>query len=315
MMNQHNIPQRESSSFGRCTPPQPRFRGMEKFSLYLPMRDGVRIAIDVDLPRGLPSGEKIPALLIQSRYWRSMELHAPFKWFMSADVLNPRYRGFKPFFSSRGYALVQVDVRGTGASYGTWDYPWTPDSIADAGEIVNWIISQPWSNGSVGGWGISYLGTTAELLEALDHPAIKAIIPKFNHPDPFLDIAFPGGVFNERFIRDWGRFDYKLDRNRLPEEFGILGKIVIKGVNPVQGDHGRKMLQEAIRDHATNPAIYDIAELLTYRDEVHPKIGACSDDMSMKRFERTILNSKIPSSAGQLDGCRNGNAVIRRFHS
>jgi hypothetical protein len=141
------------SSFGEFIPPPARYKGRENYSIYLPMRDGVRIAIDVILPKGLARGETIPALLIQSRYWRSMELRMPFKWFLKPEVLNPRYKDFQPFFTSRGYALVMVDVRGTGASYGVWRYPWTEDSIYDAGEIVDWIISQPWSNGRVAWMG------------------------------------------------------------------------------------------------------------------------------------------------------------------
>jgi putative CocE/NonD family hydrolase len=304
----------EGRSFGRRSAPAARYHGKKIYSLYLPMRDNVRLAIDVTLPDGLTPGEKIPALLIQSRYWRSMELRAPFKWFITADVLNPRYRGFKPFFLSRGYALVNVDVRGTGASYGVWRYPWTEESVYDAREIVDWIISQPWSNGNVGGWGISYLGTTAELLAALEHPAVKALIPMFNHPDPFMDITFPGGMFNERFIRDWGRFDHELDRNNLPAEFGLLGKLIIKGVSPVEDDHGRRMLQEATREHAPNPAIYNIAQLLTYRDEYHPEIGGSMDDMAVKRFEQTILRSNAAIYGwGSWMDAGTADAVIRRF--
>jgi uncharacterized protein len=304
----------ERSSFGRISAPEPRYHGTKNYSLYLPMRDGVRLAVDVNLPEGLLPGEKIPALLIQSRYWRSMELKAPFKWFITADVLNPRYRGFKPFFIHRGYALVYVDVRGTGASYGVWRYPWTEDSVYDAGEIVDWIVSQPWSNGNVGGWGISYLGTTAELLGALGHPAVKAIIPMFNHPDPFMDIAFPGGMFNERFIRDWGRFDHELDNNRLPAEFGWIGKLIIKGVKPVDGDRGRRMLHEALQEHAANPAIYNITRLLTYRDEFHPELGTCMDDMAVNRFEEAIHHSNIPIFGwGSWMDAGTADAVIRRF--
>ena len=108
-----------------------------------------------------------------------MELRIPFRWFLKPDVLDPYFKDFQPFFTSHGYALVLVDVRGTGASFGTWPYPWTEDSIEDAREIVDWIVAQPWSNGKVGGYGISYLGTTAELLTALEHPAVQGVIPMF----------------------------------------------------------------------------------------------------------------------------------------
>jgi predicted acyl esterase len=47
-----------------------------------------------------------------------MELRTPFKRFFQADNLNQYTRDFKPFFIGQGYALVRVDVRGTGASFG-----------------------------------------------------------------------------------------------------------------------------------------------------------------------------------------------------
>jgi putative CocE/NonD family hydrolase len=243
-----------------------------------------------------------------------MELRVPFKWFLKPEVLNPRYKDFQPFFTSRGYALVMVDVRGTGASYGVWRYPWAEESIYDAEEIVDWIISEPWSNGSVAGWGISYLGTTAELLGALGHPAVKALIPMFNHPDPYTDIAFPGGLFNERFIRDWGRYDHILDNNRVPEEFGVLGKLIVKGVSPVKDDLGRRMLQEALQEHADNPRIFDVTQMLTCRDEVHPDVGACIDDMAVARFNQAIANSDAAIFGwGSWMDAGTADVVIRRY--
>ena len=179
--------------FGEYEPESPQYKGIKTFSTYVTMRDGVDLAVEVVLPKGLTEEEQIPALLNQTRYWRATELRTPFKWVLSPDNLNPRFKDFKPYFTSYGYALVYVDVRGTGASFGTWPYPWPPESIEDSREIVDWIISQPWSNGKVGGYGISYVGTTADLLPVLNHPAVKAVIPQFNHPDAYTDNAFHGG--------------------------------------------------------------------------------------------------------------------------
>jgi X-Pro dipeptidyl-peptidase (S15 family) len=48
-----------------------------------------------------------------------------------------------------GYAVVAVDVRGTGASFGQWRAPWQPEECADSVQVVDWIISQPWSSQQV----------------------------------------------------------------------------------------------------------------------------------------------------------------------
>ena len=283
-------------------------------SLYIPMRDGVKLAVDVVLPKGLPPDARIPALLSQTRYWRSMEMRAPFKWFLKPEALDPHFRDFQPFFASRGYALVLVDVRGTGASFGTWPHPWPEDSVGDAGEIVDWIVVQPWSNGKVGAHGISYLGTTAELLVALNHPAVKGVIPMFNHPDAYRDIAFPGGIFDKRFIETWGHFDKILDQNVLPQEFGSLGRLLLKGVKPVDADPDRRLLQAAVRDHANNGDAYSLARVVEFRDERHPELDFSVEDMTVNRFKEAVARSETVTFgwASWMDA-GTADAALRRF--
>src|SRR5689334_13390246 len=57
-------------------------RAVKCSSFYLPMRDGVRLAIDLYLPVGLKPGEKLPAILEQTRYGRRFDFRAPFSWFL-----------------------------------------------------------------------------------------------------------------------------------------------------------------------------------------------------------------------------------------
>src|SRR5438128_11344499 len=49
----------------------PQYKGATLRSFYLPMSDGVRIAIDIALPEGLTAGAKIPAVVQLTRYWRA----------------------------------------------------------------------------------------------------------------------------------------------------------------------------------------------------------------------------------------------------
>ena len=146
-------------------------------SLHIPMRDGVRIAVDLVLPDPIPEGGKLPAILTMTRYWCSFE----------GDGANAVQR----FFATRGYAIITGDSRGTGASFGTWPYHRAPDETKDFGEIVDWIVEQPWSSGVVGGFGTSYTVNTADWLSQNNHPAVKAIIPRFPDFDPYADLYFP----------------------------------------------------------------------------------------------------------------------------
>ena len=62
-------------------------------------------------------------------------------------------------FVPRGYALVVVDARGTGASFGTRDsFPQPRSERADYRVIADWIVAQPWSDGRIGATGISSRG-------------------------------------------------------------------------------------------------------------------------------------------------------------
>ena len=126
---------------------------------------------------------------------------------MPADFAEPQR------WTRAGYALVLVDVRGTGASYGEWSILWSDQEIADLGEVVDWIIAQPWSNGNVGAYGVSYDGSTAEMLSMLNHPAVKAVAPQSNELDLYTDLAYPGGIMNENFIREWSEFHSRLGAN------------------------------------------------------------------------------------------------------
>jgi putative CocE/NonD family hydrolase len=302
------------AGFGTYQPPNPQYRGITGGSDYVAMRDGVRLAVEVLLPGDLPPGARIPALLSQTRYWRALELRAPFKWFLRPESLDPDFKDFQPFFTGHGYALVIVDVRGTGASFGKWPHPWPEESIEDARQIVDWIVAQPWSDGQVGGYGISYLGTTAELLAALDHPAVKCLVPMFNHPDAYLDIAFPGGIFDQRFVEAWGRFDHALDRNQVPEEFGPLGRLLVKGVKPVDGDRGHELLQSAIGEHAANNDAYHLARSVVYRDQPLAGLNICVDDLAIHKYRAEITRSNTAVFGwGSWMDAGTADAVIRRF--
>jgi putative CocE/NonD family hydrolase len=304
-----------SAQFGTYEGQAPQYEGMSTQSVYIPMRDGVKLAAEIVLPKNLPPDAKVPALLSQTRYWRAVELRAPFKWFLKPEnLVDPHFRDFQPFFTSRGYALVVVDVRGTGASFGTWPHPWPKDSLMDARELVDWIVAQPWSNGKVGAYGISYLGTTAELLAVANHPAARAVIPMFNHPDAYTDIAFPGGIFDEKFVQAWGHFDRTLDHNIVPPEFGFLGRLLLKGIKPVDADGSRRQLQEAIREHSSNGDAYSLAQTVDYRDDRPSGVDFSVDDITVHNYKEEIERSSTVSFGwGSWMDAGTADAVIRRF--
>ena len=218
---------------------------IDTHSFYLTMRDGTRIAVDLHLPKQLPKCEKLPTILRTTRYLRSVEI-----WPIFRSLAGWPKKDMPRFFVANGYAWVDVDARGSGASFGTRIGPSGPEEVKDMGEVVDWILAQPWSNGLVGATGVSYEGTTAEMLAVNQHPAVKAVVPRFSYFDPAIDIARPGGIRLASFTEVWSKLNRDLDANRVGTTF--LQRLVVQGINPVDDPMGRISLYAAVGSHGDN---------------------------------------------------------------
>ncbi len=130
------------------------------------------------------------------------------------------------------------------------------------GQVVDWIVAQPWSNGRVGALGVSYLGNAAELFAATGRSAVKAVAPLFSDFDPVASPTAPGGVLNTGFIQAWGAANAGMDAGDICR-FGRISGVkcwlvhrVITGIKPVDGDSGPALLREATLAHAANYDVY-----------------------------------------------------------
>ena len=280
-------------------------------SFYLTMRDGVKIAIDLHLPRDRPADVKSPTIIAATRYMRSVQVRWPL-----ASLARPDERIRR--FLANDYAWVNVDCRGSGASFGHRPGPWSPDEIEDLGEVVDWIVEQPWSNGIVGGTGISYGGTTAEMLVTNKNVAVKAVAAEFSLFDAYTDIAFPGGIHLAGFTQKWGQLNAWLDANEASKAAGggIKGWFVL-GVKPVDEDLDGSLLAAAIAGHQYNCNVYNGTKQMSYRDDLWP----CDPSLSLESLSPAgyldDLNSAgttIYSYSGWFDGAYQ-NAAISRFLS
>jgi len=243
-------------------------------SLYVPMPDGVKLAVDVYLPKGLAPGTRLPTVFLATRYWRAPEGYAP----------GPR----EQFWLSRGYANVYADVRGTGASFGQWYFPWSPQEVTDLASLVAWIAKQPWSDASVGAIGTSYSGNTAQLVAAANHPAVKAVVPRFIDFDIYADLSYPGGLINRTIVNDWGKMIHAMDLNTKTGN-------PPRGVSPVDDDKHGSLLAAALRDHQKNPPLDRTIDLVTYRDEHVAQFGGVSNDlMGTYRYRDRIERAGVP---------------------
>lgn len=247
-------------TFGDCDVPlEGPFQTGPVRSVYVSMRDDVRIALDLVLPEGLPQGARVPTILVMTRYWRAGEGEGP--------------NATQAFFTRQGYAVVWGDSRGTGASFGVWPHHRSRDETLDFGEIMDWIVAQPWSDGTIGGWGSSYTANTNDWFAERNHPAFRAGISRFPDYDPYTDLYFPGGVPNAYMGSNWGNRVKEMDLN-IPRDRG-MGPV---GVKPVDGDAGGRLLKEAVEARRHVPSVYESLKLLTYKDEAMPLWNGVSMD-------------------------------------
>jgi len=159
--------------------------------LFVPTRDGVRLATDVYRPT---SGRPFPVLLERTPYNKS----APSRSERTAVAAAPRSRAeLAHYFVQHGYAVVYQDCRGRYRSEGRFT-----KYLSEAGDgydTLAWLIRQPWCNGRIGTFGLSYAAHAQAALGCLDPPGLAA---------QFLDC---GGFSNayRSGIRHGGAFDLK----------------------------------------------------------------------------------------------------------
>jgi hypothetical protein len=144
------------------TPPS---YGVKLEHIWIPMKDGVRLAADIYMPTGAKPGEKFPAVF----------KYDPYRKDDNRDLISEC--DINRYFVPYGYVGACVDIRGTGRSEGhTPDREYSQQELSDGEEIIAWLASQPWSSGAVGIFGKSWSGFNAIQLAMRNPPALKAII-------------------------------------------------------------------------------------------------------------------------------------------
>ena len=132
--------------------------------VWIPMKDNVRLAATLYMPDGAKPGDKFPAVLDYLPYRKDDSTAA-------GDYPKNAY------FARRGYVGARVDIRGFGASEGRpTDREYSAQEQIDGEQVIHWLATQPWSNGKVGMYGISWGGFNALQMAMRNPPELKAII-------------------------------------------------------------------------------------------------------------------------------------------
>ncbi|QUC55975.1 CocE/NonD family hydrolase [Streptomyces sp. A2-16] len=144
----------------------------------VPLADGTRLYARVWRPL---TPERVPAILEYQPY-------------RLTDRTAPRDRQRHPWYAGHGYASVRVDVRGHGNSEGVPGDAYSATELADGVEVVNWLAAQPWCDGRVGMFGISWGGFTSLRIAALAPEPLKAVVTVCSTDDRYdNDVHYLGG--------------------------------------------------------------------------------------------------------------------------
>lgn len=172
-------------------------RFTETEDCWIPLSDGIRLAAKLWLPEGAENAP-VPTILEVLPY-RKHDQYAP------RDAQVHRY------FAGHGYASMRLDMRGSGDSGGVQDNFGMVQEQDDTLEALKWIAAQPWSDGQVAMYGISWGGFQAIQTAFRAPPELKTIIPASFAPDRYeFGQVFRGGSFLTRSVR-WSSqlFGYK----------------------------------------------------------------------------------------------------------
>jgi len=169
----------------------------------VPMRDGVRLVIDVYRP---DASGKFPALLAFAPHNKDLQTPEACDAFGPQPAWSPFWMGAAEagdtmFFVSRGYAHVVGNPRGVGKSEdgGTIVSPFF-GAETDLYDLIEWIAQQPWCDGNIGMIGISAYGASQFHAAKLQPPHLKAIFPcdpcgAYGGVAGFREL-YPGGVLH-----------------------------------------------------------------------------------------------------------------------
>ena len=162
---------------------QPTYKVRSEFNVRIPMRDGVRLSVDIFYP---DAPGQYPTLVWRTPYSNN----------------NPEEIAQGKWYASRGYVVVKADVRGKYDSDGEWySYRHEADDGYDTDE---WIGKQPWSNGKIGLTGGSYLGYT-EIAQAIRGSRyLRSMSASVTTSDIYNNWAYVDGAFFYGFAFPWG---------------------------------------------------------------------------------------------------------------
>ena len=196
-----------------------KYNGVIERGVRIPVGGGITLDSDVFRP---DEGGRFPAILGMHPYNNADQ---------SMEIMPVAFAGERGsieagdfnFYVRRGYAFIIANIRGTQGSDGYFGNL-NPDrqTIQDICEAIEWISRQPWCDGNVGMFGVSYFAVVQKRVAALRPPHLKTIFAPYGWSDSYRDLYYRGGIMDHGFLNYWLRRygpDFRV-KNRLRESWG-----------------------------------------------------------------------------------------------
>jgi uncharacterized protein len=257
---------------------------------YLTTRDGTQLAIDVHPPTspagqpGVPSMFRFPTVPIPGVPTPSYTAPYPtlieYSGYGYANPAGPE-SGIAVLANLMGFAVVDVNMRGTGCSGGAFDF-FEPLQNLDGYDVIETIAKQPWVQGNkVGMLGISY-GGISQLFTAQEQPAGLAAIAPLSVIDATATTLYPGGIRNDGFAVAWAEQRQQNAEPASPGHGQEWATTRIKEGDQTcaanQDRHGEaaNLLQKIEENSTYNPPVADPLDPVTFVHKINvPTFMAC----------------------------------------
>lgn len=234
-------------SFGHYTP-APQFTEHVSSTFYLPMRDGVRLAVRVTRPArdGQPAPGRFPVL-----WQHALTITEAVD---STEESTAAGLSHLPALTAYGYIVVQVARRGNGQSFGIRRGYNDRTESDDAYEVTEWLAAQPWSDGAIGIYGCSNTGDAAMHALAARPPHLRAVFAGCFSWSKY-DAMRRGGIFAQ-----WGTGPQRTVEQDMQQQ-------------PVAADADRHSLREAAEEHQKSTDLLALWKGMPFRDSWSPLVG------------------------------------------
>ena len=180
-----------------------------------------------------------------------------------------------------GFAVVDVNMRGTGCSGGSFDFFEPPQSL-DGYDVIETIARQPWVlHNKVGMMGVSYGGISQLFVAATRPPSLSAIAP-LSVIDQTQTTLYPGGILNTGFALNWAEERVDDAEAASPDSGQAWAYEQIQNGDQICKDNQQlhpqavDLLAKVRRNSSYKPKVADPLAPLTFVDKIKvPTFMAC----------------------------------------